>query len=78
MTHELIDIAGHAAYLALICGQFAVARKRRWGWVVRVVGSLVWAVLGWFLGLSSVVLWSLAFAAIDTYGWWRRRNEQAR
>jgi hypothetical protein len=65
------DAAGHLAYAALLLGQWLVTGRHRHGFALRVAGSLAWAGLGLALGMSSIVLWSLAFAAVDARAWWR-------
>lgn len=70
---SLLDAVGHAGYLSLLAGTWAVGRRHRWGWLLRVAGSATWAVLGVHLELSSVWLWSGVFTAVDLRGWlsWR-------
>lgn len=65
------DIAGHFAYVALIVGMMLLARRRRSGFLVRVAGEITWTVIGWQIGSSSIVIWSVVFVAVEAYGWRR-------
>ena len=75
MTFELThDHLGHAFYVTLILGQWAVGRRYRWGWLVRIAGSLGWLAIGVHLGMSSIWLWSGCFALVDLLGWARHHR----
>lgn len=68
------DLIGHGGYVALVLGQLLVTRRSGFGFLLRVVGSLVWAGIGWWIGMTSILVWSLLFAGVDLWGWraWRR------
>jgi hypothetical protein len=70
----MIDALGHLAYLFLFVGMFLLARGHRAGWLLRIVGSLMWAALGFPLAMTSIILWDLAGAGIDAYGFYRWRT----
>lgn len=77
MTRAALDACGHAGYLALVLGTLALALGRpRLGWPLRVAGSVGWAVLGYLMGYSSILAWSLVFAAIDSCGAYRARGRK--
>lgn len=65
-----VDFLGHLAYAVLIVGHALVARGKATalGFALRFCGSLGWAAIGLALGLSSLVVWSLAFAVLDLRG----------
>ena len=65
-----LDLAGHVAYALLILGQLRITHKYRDGFLLRAVGSASWGVLGWYMGYSSIALWSSAFAFVDLRGFW--------
>jgi hypothetical protein len=69
----MVDLLGHLGYLFLVVGHLAIARKMRFGFLFRVVGGLLWAGIGYYMGLSSILVWSFLFSCIDLYGWrkWR-------
>lgn len=56
------DTYGHLFYAFILTGTWFVGHKKKIGWVFRVVGDLGWVVVGWHLGLSSVMIWSSIFA----------------
>lgn len=62
------DAWGHLAYLLLGAGSLLLAWEMRLGWAVYVSGDLIWAYIGWRMGMSSIYLWSVAFASIRVYG----------
>lgn len=66
-----IDIAGHIAYIFMIVGQIFIANKSVKGFVLRVLGGIIWIILGGFLGLSSIILWSAVFCLVDIWGFYR-------
>jgi hypothetical protein len=67
----MLDLTGHIAYALILSGQLLVARKIRNGWLLRIAGVLIWVILGFILGLSSIWLWSIFFLICDFYGWKR-------
>ena len=70
------DLAGHLFYVFLIVGTTMTGRGMRSGWLLRLVGSLGWAAIGLYIGMTSILLWSLAFAVIDYYNYSKWKNEQ--
>lgn len=64
-----LDLIGHGAYLSLIAGMALIARGRRGGWALRVIGDATWVVLGAVLGLTSVAIWGLMFTLLDIAAW---------
>jgi hypothetical protein len=73
MSPLVLDGLGHLGYLMLFSGTAAIARGHAWGWAGRVAGSATWAVLGYHMGYTSILLWSLVFLNVDLYGWRRNR-----
>lgn len=71
----MIDLFGHLFYFFILCGLVLLAKGNALGWALRLVGETGWAVLGIFLGLSSVYVWGFAFVIIDAYGfyYWSKR-----
>lgn len=63
-----LDAAGHAGYALLLAGQLCIARGLRAGWFLRLGGEVVWLVIGWALGSSSIVLWGFAALVVEAYG----------
>lgn len=67
---ELQNYVGHFAYSLVFLGMFMVARKQVSGWVFRLLGELLWVVIGFQMGASSIWGWGLAFIAVDVIGYW--------
>ena len=74
----MIDLIGHLGYIMLIVGSMLVGRNRASGWALRLGGSIVWAVLGVLMGMSSIWIWSAAFAAVDYYNWRKWKCDSSR
>lgn len=60
-----LDFLGHIGYALLLFGSWQLGNRQRRGFLFRVVGSLLWVVIGWELAYSSIVVWSLVFAGVD-------------
>lgn len=73
----MIDYLGHIFYALIFWGTYSVANKNRAGWVFRFIGEAGWAILGVYLGLSSIWIWGLVFLCNDAYGYlkWREENK---
>ena len=74
----MIDILGHFGYALILAGMMLVSAKSPWGWALRLLGELVWLLIGVELGMSSMVLWGLVFAALDvrTFYTWLREDQE--
>ena len=73
----MIDLLGHVGYLLLLAGTIMVARRIPAGWALRMSGNLLWIVLGFALGLTSVILWGAVFTIIEfrSFRRWRREAQ---
>lgn len=47
------DVWGHFGYTFIAMGMVALSLKIKWGWLLRLIGELVWVALGFHLGLTS-------------------------
>ncbi len=74
---DYLDIAGHIAYILMIIGHIFITKKKAYGFVLRVVGGVIWVLIGGFLSMSSIIVWSGVFAAVDIWGYikWVQTNE---
>ena len=72
------DLIGHLAYITILLGTRLLHKKNLHGWLFRVAGDIIWAILGLYLGLSSVWFWSSIFAINDMWGFmsWKRTKEK--
>jgi hypothetical protein len=66
-----LDIIGHVGYLFVFGGTVALARKRKIGWIMRIIGAAIWLSLGIVMGMSSLWFWESAFIVADIYGFSR-------
>lgn len=62
------DWIGHVGYALVFLGTLALAQKLVIGWVLRIIGALIWIILGVFLGMTSIWFWEAAFILVDVYG----------
>lgn len=62
-----IDLVGHVAYVLSIYGTVLIGRGSRSGWGFRIACDVLWIGLGVVIGLSSIIVWSVVFAAADVY-----------
>lgn len=67
-----LDLVGHIGYVSLFVGSQLLARHNKYGWLCRLLGELIWVVLGFILGLTSIWMWGIFFVfANDIYGFWK-------
>lgn len=71
----MTDLLGHVFYVLLIVGTVRLGRRKMDGWLFRIAGESGWAYLGIEMGMSSIVVWSLIFAAADTFAYLRWKKE---
>lgn len=68
------DALGHVGYILLFAGMTLIAANRPIGWALRLAGEAIWIGISAYLGLTSGVLWGLAFAYIDVRTYRRLRH----
>lgn len=74
----MIDLLGHIGYAFLLGGHFLIARKNKWGFTARIVGGIIWALLGIPLEMYSIVIWSILFTILDIKGFYHwSKNENS-
>lgn len=72
-----LDIWGHAGYVSLFIGSQLLARHNKWGWIARLVGELIWVVIGLMIGLTSIWMWGIFFIFFnDVYGFWKWNKDE--
>jgi len=76
----VIDLIGHLGYIILVAGLLMVGRNLTVGWFVRFIGEMIWVVLGFAMGMTSIWAWGLVFAGIDFYTWrkWNARIQKSK
>jgi hypothetical protein len=62
-----LDILGYVGYTLLAIGMFKIAKDERSGWTYRALGGALWVGISSNLGLTSGVVFGLAFLAIDLF-----------
>lgn len=67
----MIDVLGGVFYACLLCGTYLLGMKKWYGWPMRVAGDIGWLVVGHWIGLYSVMVFSVLFMVIDVRGWWK-------
>lgn len=67
----VLDLWGHIAYLFIGLGMFLIGRRKIYGWPIKAVGDVIWLILGFKLGMSSIWLWELVFLSTTAYGYWQ-------
>lgn len=72
-----LDAAGHVGYICLFFGSQLLARHNKVGWLLRLAGELIWAVIGFIMGMTSIWLWAIIFIFTnDVYGYWKWRERE--
>jgi hypothetical protein len=61
----LLDVLGHVGYVLLFIGQWQVGDGKRYGFLLRLAGEVVWVGLGFCMGYTSIWIWSLVFAYVE-------------
>lgn len=76
-TQLMTDIVGHIGYLFTAVGLVLLRQKNKKGWIVRLIGEVIWTLLGVYMQMSSIWLWGLIFIVVDLSGYeeWRRKEE---
>ena len=72
------DTYGHLFYATILIGTFLISRKRKTGWLYRVVGDVGWVAIGYLIGMYSIVAWSAVFALNDLRGYflWKWKEDR--
>lgn len=71
-----VDLCGHVFYAFIFGGLVLLSKRNILGWPVRLVGEAGWLGIGIYLNLTSVWAWGAVFVAMDLYGFytWRKQN----
>ena len=65
----LPDLFGHIFYIFILIGTILLTKKNKNGWLCRIIGDIGWVIVGYFLGLSSIIFWSSIFALNEIKGY---------
>ena len=66
-TFLLLDLLGYVAYTLLSLGMFKIAKDDRSGWTYRALGDALWVGIFFNLGLTSGMVFGLAFLVVDLF-----------
>jgi len=71
----LADVAGHISFLFIAAGMVLLGRRNPLGFLSQALGSAVWIVVGYFLGLSSIFFWNILFLIIAVNGYYNLKRQ---
>jgi nicotinamide riboside transporter PnuC len=68
-------------WLATLCGLtgvYLIGSKNRYGFLIMMMASTSWFIVGVFIGSVPLMLGSVVFFCLHVRGWinWRQQNEQ--
>ena len=71
------DVAGHLAMAMLLLGKVGIIYKHRWGFLAWMTGAGMWVVIGYFIGMSSIMLWNALYVVMYAFGYykWKPNNK---
>jgi len=72
----MADFFGHIAFLFIFSGVALLGKNKPLGFLVQGVGSLIWASIGFYLGMVSLVVWNLVLALVAVSGYFNLRPAQ--
>lgn len=77
MNTIFIEAIGFLAFFTNVIGNFLLARKNIWGWIVRLVSIVLWGVYAWNTLSVSLFANAVTFFGINCYGFyhWHRHKE---
>lgn len=70
-----LDFFGHWFYFFLFLGNMLISAKDYRGWAFRFAGEVGWIGIGAILGMTSIVLWGMAFMAWDIFSFLKWKKE---
>jgi hypothetical protein len=65
------NVLGHIGYLFVVAGMLLLASEISLGWAPRLVGEVLWIIVGLRMRMNSISAWGALFVLIDIYGLWR-------
>lgn len=72
----MIDIFGFIGSIALLLGWWLVGlHKDRNGFIVNIIGNIIWGIISIIIGLSSMLFLCVSFIIISTISYIRWKNE---
>lgn len=71
-----LDFFGHWGYAYIGLGLLFLSWGDKWGWAFRFFGELIWIILGFMMGMSSIWLWGFIFLGVDAYGFYKWKKQE--
>jgi len=72
----IVDAIGHFAYLLAVIGTVYVSKKDKNGFLARIISDSIWCLIGLYLSLSSIFIWSIVFLIVDLRAYKKWMNEE--
>lgn len=73
---SLPDFLGHLFYITILTGTILVGNKNKVGWLFRIAGDIGWIIVGWYIGMTSIVVWSSIFTVNELRNYLRWRLDE--
>ena len=73
-TFLILDLLGYVAYSLLSFGMFKIAKDDRSGWTYRALGDALWVGIFFNLGLTSGMVFGLAFLVVDLFAVFKKEE----
>lgn len=70
----LPDVLGHLTYAMMLYGAYLLTKRNKYGWLLRGFGNLVWVVIGYLTGMTSMMFWSSFIWLNDLRGYYKWRE----
>ena len=79
MELSLTNLLGHVGYVLIAIGMLLLVHKVALGWLLRLSGEFIWAIVGFMMDMSSLWFWAIFFVCLDAYGYcsWKKKQDQA-
>ncbi|MEK0325350.1 MAG: nicotinamide mononucleotide transporter [Nitrosopumilus sp.] len=70
------DFIGWIATAIVIFGTCLLSQKKKSGWLIRVVGNVLWVVVGFMTGLTSIIACEGTFILVDMIGYFKWKKDE--
>lgn len=72
----MLQMTGWIANALLLWGWWALGNKHRYGMVLGIIGSLLWATVGYQKAMWDLLTIELVLASVQVRAWWLwRKND---
>jgi len=71
----VLDLFGYISYALIGLGMWLLGRNNPLGFLSHALGAAMWAVAGYFLELSSMVIWNILFCLIGINGYYNLKRK---